>query len=184
MDGTLGRAASGLRTGSHHPARETPKDPAPVAGAGSLPSRRTFSASERRGGPALHAATGTVQPMRNIVLLLTLLGPGLTVLSLGVGYFRVKRELTRLRGVRTGGLADRRAVEQLPRNEQEAARARADALYPSSSSGNDVLYLREVIAELILESSGQPLRLPAVLAGLGLVFGTTASAWSLYLPCP
>lgn len=120
--------------------------------------------------------------MRNVVLLLTLLGPGLTLLSLAIGYVRVKRELKRLQAVRVDGVAARRAADLLPADQQEAARARADALYPPSSTWGDVLYLRELIAELILQGDGQPLRLPALLAGLGVLTGTAGSVWSLYLP--
>lgn len=66
---------------------------------------------------------------------------------------------------------------QMPPEEQERYR---QLILPPSSSGLDVLYVRELVRFRILEHATQNLGAPLALTLLGVVGSTGASVWSLW----
>ncbi|MFC5639704.1 hypothetical protein [Streptomyces bullii] len=66
----------------------------------------------------------------------------------------------------------------LDRNEQERQR---EAVMPPSSTSLDALYLRETVRMYVVQQAYDNLGVPAGLAVLGLLAGTTGGIWSLWL---
>ncbi|MDP9398513.1 MAG: hypothetical protein M3P96_12170 [Actinomycetota bacterium] len=113
--------------------------------------------------------------MRAACVFLYSLGLLLPVGSAVIGYRRVRDELRRQRDLLN------RAQEELRRGDSRTASERAGAILPATSTWSDALYSREVVAVAILESDWRQLRVPAFVAGIGLLCSTVASIWSLWL---
>jgi len=63
----------------------------------------------------------------------------------------------------------------------EEKRPLMDMVRPMSSTWNDVSYLKELIRLFILEQAVGSLKAPLLLTLLGVVMGSAASVWSLWL---
>lgn len=66
----------------------------------------------------------------------------------------------------------------IPEEEKEVLR---NELLPPSSTGLDVLYTRETMRLYVLQHAADNLRTPLGMALLGVLAGTTASVWSLWV---
>ncbi|MFF3247369.1 hypothetical protein ACFYWY_27435 [Streptomyces sp. NPDC002870] len=69
-------------------------------------------------------------------------------------------------------------LSELPREERDAQR---NAILTPSSTWNDVLYMRELIRFHVLQQAADNIGMPLGLTLLGVLAGTGASVWSLWL---
>ncbi|MGW3913187.1 hypothetical protein ACWEBX_16970 [Streptomyces sp. NPDC005070] len=69
-------------------------------------------------------------------------------------------------------------ASEMPEDEKKL---HMEMVLPPSSSWNDVSYLKELIRLNVLEQASDSLKAPLLLTLLGVVLGSGASVWSLWL---
>lgn len=113
---------------------------------------------------------------RDIVAALTILGMVLTIGGLAWGARELRTEYRKLAW-------QMRGIEIILRSEmpQEEKDRHMEMVLPRQSTLNDVSYLRELIRLFILEQAAGALKAPLLLTLLGVVLGSAASVWSLWL---
>lgn len=120
-------------------------------------------------GAVLGGARGTVAAMTVLALVFTVGG-----LVWGAGELRAehRRLAWEMRGL------DIILRSEMPDSEKVQL---MHLVRPPSSSWNDVSYLKELIRLFILEQAVGSLKAPLLLTLLGVVMGSSASVWSLWL---
>jgi hypothetical protein len=116
-----------------------------------------------------------------VVLILTILGLVIPLTAVAVAFVRVRRQFRASSAKLAQAQQLRLEADHVRGADQEALIARADSILKPSSTFADVLFLREVMENYILEAEWSELKWPAVVGVFGLVVATAASVWSLYL---